>query len=62
MFSEFAVKRRGDDLWEVHIVNDNFTRDTIVSTSECAVYLDKATELVEDLAGNVYKQVCKELG
>lgn len=62
MFDEFSVKRRGDNLWEVHIVNGDFTRDTLMNNSECAVYLDKATELVEDLAGNVYKQVCKELG
>lgn len=61
MFDEFAIKRRGQALWEVHIKNGDSTKDTIINHSECALYLDKATELVEDLASKYYHAIRKEM-
>ena len=49
MFNKFSVSRVGNQ-WEVHIENTDKVKHTMMSNAECAVYLDKATELVEDLA------------
>ena len=48
-------------MWEVHIENDNKVKTTTVSTTECAVYIDKAAELMEDLANKIYRAIEKDL-
>lgn len=60
MFDVFSVKRVGN-MWELHVENGNKTKTTTISTTECAVYLDKATELVEELANKQYKAMKKDM-
>lgn len=60
MFDVFSVKRVGGG-WEVHIENGNKVKTSTMSNTECAVYMDKAAELMEDLANKDYKAVRREM-
>ena len=61
MFNEFSIKRLGLNMWEIKVVGDKDERVINTTHAECAVYLDKATELVEDLARKSYNAVKKDL-
>ena len=60
MFEEFAIKRQGE-MWQVRIANQNRVKNTLMSNSECAIYLDKALELVEELASETTRLVRKDM-
>lgn len=60
MFDVFSIKRTGQNLWEVHIENGSKTKTTTVSTNEAVIYLDKATEVMEDLDNKNYKSIQKD--
>lgn len=60
MFDVFSVKRSGN-MWELHVENRNNTKTTTISVSECAVYLDKAAELMEEAANKSYKEVKRSM-
>lgn len=60
MFEVFSVKRVGGG-WEVHIENGTKVKTATMSNTECAVYMDKAAELMEDLANKDYRAVGRDM-
>lgn len=60
MFDVFSVKRVGGG-WEVHIENGTKVKTATMSNTECSVYIDKAAELIEDLANKDYRAVGRDM-
>ncbi len=49
MFDKLSIERKGTQ-WELHVENGARKRTQMMSNSECAIWLEKATEVVEDMA------------
>ena len=60
MFDEFSIRRNGA-YWDLKVSSGTKTKTICVSNQEAFIYADKVSEILEKLADNDMRNICKEL-